>query len=95
MPVDQGAQISQEANNKVVGPGVLLEFFSKGLLDTTICMVANMRERQYIIENPDYCPEQDVSLFEGPLARSAYHALSILKAKVEYEMNRLMNSTPR
>ena len=66
-----------------------LSVFSKGLIDLIICMVANSREKRYITANPEYCPENDASLMEGFLARSALQTLSVLYAKLSMEQKRI------
>jgi hypothetical protein len=66
-----------------------LQVFSDGLFDTMICMVANRRERSFISQNLNYCPEKDPAVFGGPLSRSAHQVLGILKDKLEYEIARI------
>jgi hypothetical protein len=66
-----------------------LSVFSDGLIDLIICIVANTREKSYISTNPEYCPERDPSLIEGPLYRSALQALSVLYAKLLMEEKRI------
>ncbi|TVY37009.1 Ribosomal lysine N-methyltransferase [Lachnellula subtilissima] len=66
-----------------------LESFSAGLFDTMACMVANARERQFIIENPDYSVEEDSAIFKGPLARNVLCILRVLSDKLDYDFRRI------
>lgn len=66
-----------------------LGVFSDGLVDLIICMVANNREKRYIAATPRYCPENDASLMESSLARSALQTLSVLYAKLYMEQKRI------
>lgn len=68
---------------------VELEFFSAGLFDTLACMVANKRERQFIIENPAYSLEEDPAVFRGPLARNVLCILQVLSDKLDYDFTRI------
>lgn len=69
-------------------------YFSDGLFDTTMCMVANPRELEWISKNLDYSPAGDPSVFQGPLARSAHQALVLLKTKLGSELARLQKTHP-
>jgi hypothetical protein len=66
--------------------------FSHGLVDLVICMVANRRERKYLSLHPEYCPESDPNIFEGPLSRAVLMALRILNAKLVSEHDRIAAS---
>jgi hypothetical protein len=68
---------------------VEFEFFSDGLFDIMACMVANKRERRFIIENPDYSLGKDYAVFEGPLARNVLHGLRVLFDKLDYDFRRI------
>ncbi|TVY40367.1 Ribosomal lysine N-methyltransferase [Lachnellula occidentalis] len=79
----------QSRVGRIDGSLVELDFFSAGLLDTMACMVANQRERQFIIENPDYSLEKDSAVFEGPLARNVLCILRVLSDKLYYDFRRI------
>jgi hypothetical protein len=74
------------------GIQAVLDFFSEGLIDTLICMVANARERTFIIESPEYCIEKSTDPFGGPLSRAFIQALNILCEKLEFEKERVETS---
>jgi hypothetical protein len=74
------------------GIQAILDFFSEGLIDTLICMVANARERKLIIKSPEYCVERSMDLFGGPLSRAIIQALNILCEKLESEKERIETS---
>ena len=63
--------------------------FSDGLVDLLVCMVANERERNYLLQHKDYCPESDSGIFGSPLSRAAFRALQILVAKLVSEQERI------
>jgi hypothetical protein len=66
--------------------------FSDGLIDLIICMVANNREKRYILDNSGYCPEKDANLMDGLLSRSALHVLNVLFFKISMEQRRIQDS---
>ena len=76
------------------GDNRLQEFipFSDGLVDLVICMLANRRERKYLSLHPEYCPESDKNVFNGPLGKAALRALQILSAKLISEHERIAGS---
>ena len=74
---------------RVDGGLVEFEFFSDGLFETMACMVANEREKQFIIENPDYSLEKDSAVFVGPLARNVLRILRVLFDKLDYDFKRI------
>ena len=63
--------------------------FSDGLVDLLVCMVANGRERSYISQHVQYCPESDPNIFGSPLGRAAFLALQILMIKLVSEEKRI------
>ncbi|OWP07407.1 hypothetical protein B2J93_6186 [Marssonina coronariae] len=67
-----------------------LKFFSSGLIETMSCMVANKRERQYLLRNPGYSVEKDQEVFGGPLSRNILLVLRILHNKLQYELSRIV-----
>jgi protein-histidine N-methyltransferase len=75
-----------------IGIQAILDSFSEGLIDTLICMVANARERKFIIKNPEYCVEKSMDPFGGPLSRAFIQALNILCEKLEGEKERVETS---
>ncbi|TVY90264.1 Ribosomal lysine N-methyltransferase, partial [Lachnellula willkommii] len=79
----------QRCVGRVDGGLVELEFFSAGLFDTMACMVANKRERQFIIEDPDYSLEKDSAVFGGPLGRNVLCILRVLSDKLDYDFRRI------
>ncbi|PBP19402.1 SET domain-containing protein [Diplocarpon rosae] len=66
-----------------------LKVFSSGLINTMSCMVANRRERQYLLANPAYSVENDHDVLGGPLSRNIILVLRILRDKLEYELSRI------
>ncbi len=71
------------------GIQAILGSFSEGLIDTLICMVANARERKFIIKSPEYCVEKSTDPFGGPLSKAFIQALNILCEKLEREKGRI------
>jgi hypothetical protein len=83
-------KVRRRASNRMTnGDFVELDFFSSGLFDTISCMVCNKRERQFIIEHPEFSLESDTNVFEGPLARAVFVALWILFEKLDYDFKRI------
>lgn len=66
--------------------------FSAGLIDLVVCMVVNKRERSYLLQNLDYCPETDSSIFQSPVSRAVLTALHILTAKLASEQDRIADT---
>lgn len=62
------------------------QIFSHGLIDSMSCIVANRAERNFILENPGFCIEDHAAEAGNPLSRTYFHALSILRDKLEYEI---------
>lgn len=81
-----------KTGNRKSGVRGVLDSFSEGLLETLVCMVANARERKFIVESPGYCVEKVSKPFGGPLSRAFIRALSILCEKVEHETKRIETS---
>jgi hypothetical protein len=71
----------------------LVEFqaFSNGLVDLIACMVANMREQRFMLRHPEYCIENDTTVFESFMSRNALLVLYVLQAKLEYEVRRIQD----
>lgn len=66
--------------------------FSDDLVDMVASMVANKRERKYMSEHPDKCPEKDPNPFEGPLSRNTIHIMCLLHDKLEHEIQRISDA---
>lgn len=62
--------------------------FSQGFVDITICMIANQRETDYLLNHPEYCPESDPGIFWGPLYRAAIVFLDI-RYKLKDDIDKL------
>lgn len=63
--------------------------FSHGLVDIMTIMSANEQESRYLEENFTACLENDPSPFAGPLARATVQVLSVLRIKLEQELQRI------
>ncbi|KAI9046690.1 hypothetical protein LZ554_009429 [Drepanopeziza brunnea f. sp. 'monogermtubi'] len=74
---------------KTVPPDQLvqLQVFSPGLIDTMSCMVANKRERRFLLANLQCSLEK--KSFSGPLSRNIVLVLRILRDKLQYELSRI------
>jgi protein-histidine N-methyltransferase len=92
MQPEQEFMFEVKTINETIGVQNVLKFFSEGLIDTIICMVANARERKFIIESPGYCIEKVPDPFGGPLSKAFIQALSILCEKLDYETRRIVTS---
>ncbi|RDL41235.1 uncharacterized protein BP5553_01214 [Venustampulla echinocandica] len=82
----------QTSPGKHTGTIFGLKYFSHGLFETMVCMVANSRERRFIQENLGYCLERDSDMFSKPLYRAVSRVLPILSAKLESEIGRIRDS---
>lgn len=69
----------------------ILEFhcLQEGLVDLVCCMVANERERSYMLKFPEICPERIAQPFQSPLCRSLLQAIFIIQSKISYEIARI------
>jgi SET domain len=64
--------------------------FEDGCIDTLAVYVANQREKEFMTENPRYCPEKDAEAsFSGPLLRNILNVLSVLYGKVQVALNEI------
>lgn len=69
-----------------------LDNLSAGLIDLVVCMVANKREKFYLLQTPDYCPERDPRISESPVSRALLTALQILILKLSSEQYRIADT---
>ncbi|CZT47611.1 uncharacterized protein RSE6_08193 [Rhynchosporium secalis] len=65
---------------------------SPGLVDTMSCMVANSRERRYLLSNPTYSVENDPAAFRGAMSRNLILVLRLIHEKLQYEVSRIEQS---
>ncbi|KAG4028684.1 hypothetical protein MFRU_020g01230 [Monilinia fructicola] len=61
----------------------------EGLVDLVCCMVANERERSYMLKFPGLCPEKLAQPFQSPLCRALLQAIFIIQSKLSYEIARI------
>ncbi|PVH88692.1 SET domain-containing protein [Cadophora sp. DSE1049] len=66
-----------------------LDMFSPGLVNTMSCMLANNRERRFLLTNPAYSLEKDPEVFSNPMSRNIIFVLRILQDKLNYEISRI------
>jgi len=66
-----------------------LDMFSPGLVDTMSCMLANKRERRFLLANLTYSLEQDPDVFSTSMSRNMIFVLRILHDKLRYEVSRI------
>ncbi|KAF7888661.1 uncharacterized protein EAF02_003202 [Botrytis sinoallii] len=69
----------------------ILEFhsFGEGLVDLICCIVANERERSYMLKFPEICPERIAQPFQSPLCRAVLQAILIIQSKLAYEIEKI------
>ncbi|KAM0312189.1 hypothetical protein ACHAO8_006524 [Botrytis cinerea] len=69
----------------------ILEFrsFGEGLVDLICCIVANERERSYMLRFPEICPERIAQPFQSPLCRAVIQATFIIQSKLAYEIDKI------
>ncbi|KAI9648680.1 hypothetical protein NHQ30_003318 [Ciborinia camelliae] len=63
--------------------------FEEGLVDLVCCMVANVRERSYMMKFPEISPERIAQPFQSPLCRALLRAIFIIQTKLSYEIARI------
>ncbi|KAB8304688.1 hypothetical protein EYC80_004053 [Monilinia laxa] len=63
--------------------------FEEGLVDLVCCMVANERERSYMLKFSSLCPEKLAQPFQSPLCRVLLQAVFIIQSKLSYEISRI------
>jgi hypothetical protein len=65
--------------------------FEDGCIDTLAVCVANQREKEFMAENPRYCPEKDAEAsFSGSLLRNILNVMSVLYEKVQMALNEVI-----
>jgi len=69
-----------------------LHVLSHGIIDLLLCMVANNRERQYINQHCNVCPETQFKPFEGPLARGILYAIFLEIDKLEGQIKMITDT---
>jgi len=69
----------------------VLGTFSEGFVDTIVCMSANSREKEFILQNPGYCIEKVPDPFQGPLSRALIRGLRVAVLKLQKDVKRLEN----
>ncbi|KAH7409211.1 hypothetical protein BKA64DRAFT_693225 [Cadophora sp. MPI-SDFR-AT-0126] len=66
-----------------------LDMFSTGLVNTMSCMLANNKERRFLLANPTYSLEKDPDVFGSLMSRNIFFVLRILHDKLQYEVSRI------
>ncbi|KAM3078240.1 hypothetical protein ACMFMG_002460 [Clarireedia jacksonii] len=66
-----------------------LTYFPEGLIDLLCCIMANDRERSYLLQNPQICPQKLSKPFQSPLSRAILEGTRNISMKLAYDIQKI------
>jgi hypothetical protein len=66
-----------------------LACFPEGLIDLLCCIMSNDRERSYLLQHPEICPQKLSKPFQGPLSRAVLEGIRNFNMKLAYDIQRI------
>jgi hypothetical protein len=66
------------------------KYYEDGVIDVLSVLVANSREREFLLKHPEYCPERDSTHSLGnEMARNTLNIISVLTQKLQHLLDQI------